>query len=66
MNMIKITIKIVDSPTGYSKPERRPIYLPFTGIKILIGECWVNAEDWLRSGGESHICCVKIPIGCSK
>jgi hypothetical protein len=57
---MKITIDIVNPPEGYSVPERKPVYLPFGNIIILIGECWVRASDRLKYGGESHICCDKI------
>jgi hypothetical protein len=57
---IKIEIDIVAPPEGYSIPERRPIYLPFVGILILIGECWVRPMDEKTFAGAWHICCHKV------
>lgn len=58
---MQITIEIEDPPKGYSTPERRPIYLPFGETIILIGGCWIRAVDELTLGGETHICCHKLP-----
>lgn len=58
---MNITINIPSPPEGYSTPVRQPIYLPFGDTLILIGVCWVRATDNLQTGGDTHICCNKLP-----
>ena len=59
MNM-EIKIEIESPPKGCSRPQRSPVYLPFDKIFILIGKCWVKAEDHLKYGGNWHIWCYKL------
>lgn len=54
---MKITVEIPDPPEGYTTPERKPVYRPFTGILILVGDYWTRAEDELVLGGCTYICC---------
>jgi len=60
-NTMQITIEIEPQPKGYSIPTWKPVYLPFDGILILIGNFWVRACDHLTLGGGYHICCYKLP-----
>ena len=59
---MKIEIEIPAPPDGYSVPERKPIFLPFSNTLILVGQAWVRAADVLQYGGCIHICCRKLEV----
>jgi hypothetical protein len=60
---MEITIKIEPPPENYSTPTWGPVYLPFDGILILVGSCWVFAADTLELGGSYYINCRKVKGG---